>query len=324
MKWKVFVTRKIPQKALDWLSKQCELEVNPEDRALRKDEIIRRVKGKEGLLCLLTDKIDAEVMDAEPKLKMIANYAVGYDNINLKAATQRKIPISNTPEVLTNATAELAWALLFSVARRVVEGDKFCRRGKYKGWGPMLMLGTDLKGKTLGVVGAGRIGTAFALKGKGFGLKVLYTDLGKNKLVEKELGAKRVELKELLKTSDFISLHTTLNPETKHLIGEQELRLMKPTAILINTSRGPILDEKALARGLKERWIRGAGLDVYENEPAIEPELLGLDNVVLLPHLGSATEETRTRMAMVAAENLVAGLQGKIPPNCVNLKIFKN
>jgi lactate dehydrogenase-like 2-hydroxyacid dehydrogenase len=324
MEWKVFVTRKLPQKAMDWLSKQCKLEVNVEDRVLRKSELIEGVKGKEGLLCLLTDKVDGEIMDAEPRLRMIANYAVGFENIDVEAAIKRKIPVSNTPGVLTDTTAELAWALLFSVARRVIEGDKFCRARKFKGWGPMLMLGKDLKGKVLGIIGAGRIGSAFALKSKGFGLKVLYTDLRKNELLEKELGAKQVELKELLKTSDFISIHTKLTPKTRHLIGERELKLMKPTAILINASRGPIVKEEALGRALKERWIWGAGLDVYENEPAIKPELLDLDNVVLLPHLGSATEETRTKMAMMAAENLVVGLQGKIPPNCVNPEIFKS
>ena len=321
-KWKVFVTRKLPQKALDWLGEKCELEVNPENRILKKEEVIKGVKGKDGLLCLLTDKIDAEVMDSAD-LKMIANYAVGFDNVDVKAATKRKIPVSNTPGVLTDATAELAWALLFSMARRVVEGDKFCRAGKYKGWDPMLLLGMDLKGKTLGVVGAGRIGTAFALKSRGFGLKVLYTDKRKNELLEKELGAKQVELRELLKEADFVSIHTTLTPKTKHLIGEKELRIMKPKAILINASRGPMLDEKALARALKESWIFGAGLDVYENEPEMEPELLDLDNVVLLPHLGSATEETRTKMALMAAENLVAGLKGGVPPNCVNPEVFE-
>ena len=321
-KWKVFVTRKLPQKALDWLGEKCELEVNPENRILKKEEVIKGVKGKDGLLCLLTDKIDAEVMDSAD-LKMIANYAVGFDNVDVKAATKRKIPVSNTPGVLTDATAELAWALLFSMARRVVEGDKFCRAGKYKGWDPMLLLGMDLKGKTLGVVGAGRIGTAFALKSRGFGLKVLYTDKRKNELLEKELGAKQVELRELLKEADFVSIHTTLTPKTKHLIGEKELRIMKPKAILINASRGPMLDEKALARALKEGWIFGAGLDVYENEPEMEPELLDLDNVVLLPHLGSATEETRTKMALMAAENLVAGLKGGVPPNCVNPEVFE-
>ncbi len=321
-KWKVFVTRKLPQKALDWLSEKCELEVNPENRILKKEEIIEGVKGKDGLLCLLTDKIDAEIIDSVD-LKMIANYAVGFDNVDIKAATQRKIPVSNTPGVLTDATAELAWALLFSVARRAVEGDKFCRADKFRGWDPMLMLGVDLKGKTLGVVGAGRIGTAFALKSRGFEMNVIYTKRSENEILEKELGAKRVEMDELLKSSDFISIHLPLNSKTRHIIGEWELKLMRPTSILINTSRGPVVDEKALVKALKEEWIRGAGLDVYENEPVIEPGLLDLDNVVLLPHLGSATEETRTKMAMMAAENLITGLEGEVPLNCVNAEVFK-
>ncbi|HIH98003.1 MAG TPA: D-glycerate dehydrogenase [Thermoplasmata archaeon] len=323
MKWKVFVTRKIPQRALDWLGKKCELEVYSGAEPISKKEIMAGVRGKDGLLCLLTDPIDEEVMDAEPKLRAIANYAVGYDNIDLKAATKRGIVVSNTPEVLTDTTAELAWALLFSVARRIAEGDKLCRAGKYKGWAPMLMLGTDLKGKTLGVVGAGRIGTALTLKSRGFEMKILYTDKTKNEALEKELGAKKVGLDELLKDSDFVSLHVPLTGETTHLIGLRELRLMKPGSILVNTSRGPIIDEKVLAIALRERWIRGAGIDVYENEPAIEPELLKLDNVVLLPHLGSATEETRTRMGLIAAKDLVATLEGKKPANCLNPEVFE-
>jgi len=319
---KIFVTRKIPKPGLDLLRKEHELEINPHDRVLKKEEIIKGVKGKDGLLCLLTDQIDAEVIDSEPNLKMIANYAVGYNNIDIETANKRKIPVSNTPDVLTDSTAEMAWSLLFSVARRIVEADKFTRAGKFKGWAPMLMHGQDVTGKTLGVIGTGRIGTAFALKSKGFKMNVLYFNRVRNKQLEKELGAKKVELNLLFKKSDFISLHVPLIESTEHLISENELKSMKNTAILINTSRGPVVDEKALVKALKEKWIFGAGLDVYENEPKIHSGLINLDNVVLQPHSASATVESRTKMAIMAAENMLMGLAGEKPPNCVNKDIF--
>lgn len=319
---KIFVTRKIPEPGFDILRKNHEIEVFPHDRVPTKKEILAGLKGKDGLLCLLSDPIDAEVINSESKLKMIANYAVGFDNIDVKAATKRNIPVSNTPGVLTDATSEMAWALLFSVARRVVEADKFTRSGKFNGWGPLLMLGQDVARKTLGIIGAGRIGTAFALKSKGFNMKVLYVDSVNNDKLEKELGAKKVEINELLEKSDFISLHVPLITSTHHLIDENELRKMKKTAILINTSRGPILNEKTLAKALKEKWIFGAGLDVYENEPEITEELKKLDNVVIQPHSASATIESRTNMALLAAKNMIAGLKGEIPPNCVNPEVF--
>jgi len=319
---KIFITRKIPEPGLDLLSKNHEIEVFPHDRVPTKKEILDGLKGKDGLLCLLSDPIDAEVINSESKLKMIANYAVGYDNIDVNAATKRKIPVSNTPGVLTDATSEMAWALLFSVARRVVEADKFTRSGKFNGWGPLLMLGQDVAGKTLGIIGAGRIGTAFALKSKGFNMKVLYVDAVNNDKLEKELGAKKVEINELLEKSDFISLHVPLIPSTHHLIGENELKMMKKTAILINTSRGPIVDEKTLAKALKEKWIFGAGLDVYENEPKINEELKKLDNVVIQPHSASATIESRTNMALLTAKNMISGLRGEMPPNCINPEVF--
>jgi len=319
---KIFVTRKIPKQGLDLLLKEHELEINPHDRVLTKEEIIKGVKGKDGLLCLLTDQIDAEVIDSEPNLKMIANYAVGYNNIDVETANKHKIPVSNTPDVLTDSTAEMAWSLLFSVARRIVEADKFTRAGKFKGWAPMLMHGQDVTGKTLGVIGTGRIGTAFALKSKGFKMNVLYFDRVRNEQLEKELGAKKVELNVLFKKSDFISLHVPLVESTEHLISENELKIMKNTAILINTSRGPVVHEKALVKALKEKWIFGAGLDVYENEPKIHPDLIDLDNVVLQPHSASATVESRTKMAIMAAENMLVGLAGEKPPNCVNKDIF--
>jgi len=298
------------------------MEINPHDRVLTKEEIIKGLKGKDGLLCLLTDPIDADVINSEPKLKMIASYAVGYNNIDVKAATKRGIPVSNTPGVLTDATSDMTWALLFSVARRIVEADKFTRAGKFKGWGPMLMHGQDVTNKTLGVVGAGRIGTAFALKSKGFNMNVLYVDEKKNETLEKEVNAKKVTFDELLKKSDFISLHVPLIPSTHHLIGEKELKMMKKNAVLINTSRGPVVDEQALVFALKEKQIFGAGLDVYEHEPEMTEELKKLDNAVLQPHSASATIESRTKMAVMAAENMVAGLKGGIPTNCVNKEVF--
>jgi lactate dehydrogenase-like 2-hydroxyacid dehydrogenase len=319
---KIFVTRKIPEPGLDLLKKDYEIEVFLRYRVPTKKEIINGLKGKEGLLCLLSDPIDAEVINSESNLKMIANYAVGYDNIDVNAATKRKIPVSNTPGVLTDATAEMAWALLFTVARRVVEADKFTRDGNFKGWGPLLMIGRDVANKTLGIIGAGRIGTAFGLKCKGFNMKVLYVDSINNDKLEKELGAKKVEINELLAKSDFISLHVPLIPSTHHLIDENELKSMKKTAILINTSRGPIVNEKVLAKALKEKWIFGAGLDVYENEPEITEELKKLDNIVIQPHSASATIESRTNMALLAARNMIAGLKGGVPPNCVNPEVF--
>ncbi len=320
---KIFVTRKIPEEGLNILKKEHEVDVNPYNRVLTKREIIKGLKGKDGLLCLLTDNIDEEVIRSEPRLRMIASYAVGYDNIDVKTATELGIPVSNTPGVLTDATAEMAWALLFSVSRRIVEGDRFSRAGRFKGWDPLLLLGQDIAGKVLGVVGTGRIGTAFALKSKGFNMKVLYVNNKRNEKLERELGAEKVDLDELLKQSDFISLHVPLLSSTRHLISEKQLRMMKSNAILINTSRGPVIDEKALIKALKEKWIFGAGLDVYENEPEIPEELKELDNVVLQPHSASATVASRTGMAIIAAKNMIVGLRGDIPPNCVNPEVFE-
>ena len=319
---KIFVTRKIPEPGLKLLKDKHEVDINPYNRVLSKKEIIKNLEDKDGLLCLLTDHIDKEVIDSAPKLKMISNYAVGYNNIDIKAASLRKIPVSNTPDVLTDTTAEMAWALLFAAARRIVEGDKYVRKGKFTGWDPMLMLGKDVTNKTLGIIGAGRIGTAFALKSQGFKMRVLYVNKQKNMVLEKKLGAKKEKLDETLKKSDFISIHVPLNESTYHMIGEKELKMMKKTAVLINTSRGPVVDEKALIKALKKKWIFAAGLDVYEHEPEIPPELKSLENVVLQPHSASATLETRTKMALMAAENMLIGLKGKVPPNCVNTEIF--
>jgi len=319
---KIFVTRKIPNPGLDLLKKEHEIESNPFNKVLPKKEIIKGLKDKDGLICLLTDQIDKQVILSEPRLKMIASYAVGYDNIDVKAATKKGIPVSNTPDVLTDATSDMAWALLFSVARRIVEADRFTREGKFQGWDPMLMHGVDVTGKTLGIIGAGRIGTSFALKSRGFNMKVIYYSSHINEKLEKELKAKKVPFNDLLKKSDFVSLHIPLNSSTYHKISEKELKTMKKTAVLINTSRGPVIDEKALAVALKEKWIFGAGLDVYEDEPKINKTLLELENVVLQPHSASATTNSRTQMAIVAAENMLIGLKGKKPPNCINPEVF--
>ncbi len=324
-KYSVFLTRKIPQKAIDYiLSHDIDLEMNQENRVLNKEEIMKGVKGKDALICLLTDTIDAEIMDyAGKQLKVITNYAVGYNNIDVEAATKRMIPVTNTPGVLTETTADLTMALLLSIARRIVESDKFTREGKFKGWGPLLHLGGDVFGKTLGIVGAGRIGSAIAERAaKGFHMKILYNDTNHNSEFEKNYNAKYVTLNELLKNSDFVTLHVPLTEEPKHLISGKELALMKESAYLINTSRGPVIDEKALVKCLQEKKIAGAALDVYENEPALTEGLNDLDNVIITAHIGSASIDTRTKMGMIAAENLLAVLNGKIPPNCVNPEIL--
>lgn len=322
---KVYITRRIPEPGIEMIRKEHEVEVNPYDRVLTREELLQAVKGKDGILCLLTDKIDAEVFDAAgPQLKVVSNYAVGYDNIDVNEATKRGIVVTNTPGVLTETTADLAWALILSTARRIVEADKFTRAGKYEGWAPMLFLGQDVYGKVLGIVGMGRIGQAVARRAKGFNMKVLYNDIRRiPEEVEKELNATFVSLDELLEQSDFVSLHTFLSPETYHLINEERLKKMKKTAYLINTSRGPVVDETALVRALKEGWIAGAGLDVYEFEPKLVPGLAECENAVLLPHIASASVETRTKMATMAAENLLAVLAGKMPPNPVNPEVLK-
>jgi len=322
---KVYITRRIPEPGIEMIRKEHEVEINPYDRVLTREELLQAVKGKDGILCLLTDKIDAEVFDAAgPQLKVVSNYAVGYDNIDVNEATKRGIVVTNTPGVLTETTADLAWALILATARRIVEADKFTRAGKYEGWAPMLFLGQDVYGKTLGIVGMGRIGQAVARRAKGFNMKVLYNDIRRiPEETEKELNATFVSLDELLEQSDFVSLHTYLSPETYHLINEERLRKMKKTAYLINTSRGPVVDESALVRALKEGWIAGAGLDVYEFEPKLVPGLAECENAVLLPHIASASVETRTKMATMAAENLLAVLAGKMPPNPVNPEVLK-
>ncbi len=321
---KIFVTQPIPSAGLEVLRRAYpNFQMNPEERVLSRSELLAKVQGCDALLTLLTDKIDAEVLDAAgPQLKVVANMAVGFDNIDLAAATARGVMATNTPGVLTDATADHAWALLFAVARRIPESEKFLRAGKFKSWGPLLFLGGDVTGRTLGIIGAGRIGHAVAMKSRGFNMRVLYADEVPNPKLEQEIGARKVRVEELLRESDFVSVHVPLLPSTKHLINAMSLRLMKKTAYLINTSRGPVIDEAALAEALKNGVIAGAGLDVFENEPLVHPELLKLDNVVLTPHTASATIETRSKMATMAAENLIAGLAGQKPPNLVNQEVW--
>jgi len=322
MKSKVFVSRAIPEAGIKLLQKSCDVTVSKKSRVLTKKELIAGIKGKDALLCLLTDKIDNKVL-ASKKLKIVANYAVGFDNIDVKAATKVKIPVTNTPGVLTESVADHACALLLSISRRIVESDKFVRTGKYKSWEPMLMLGGDFKGKTLGILGLGRIGSSVAERmTKGFGMKVLYYDIKRNPAFEKSVKAKFVSVQQLLKSSDYVSVHVPLLPTTKHLIGAKELKLMKKTAYLVNTSRGPIVDEKALVKALKTKQIAGAGLDVFEKEPKLTPGLGKLDNVILTPHTASATIAARTAMSEIAARNILAVLSGKKPANIVNPEIY--
>lgn len=297
--------------------------MNPHDRSLTYDELLQHVEGRDAIVTMLSDRIDARLINDAKNLKVIANYAVGYDNIDVKAATARGIVVANTPGVLTDSTADMAWALLFSVTRRIVEGDKLTRTGKFTGWAPMMLLGGDLVGKTLGIIGAGRIGTAMAMRSRGWEMRVLYiTRSSRNAILEENLHAKRVDLETLLKESDFISIHAPLSEKTRHLIGAKELSLMKRTAYLINTGRGAVINEVALISALRNKRIAGAGLDVYEEEPKLKPGLAELDNVVLAPHLGSATIETRTKMSLMAAENIIAVLNRQKPPNCVNPEVL--
>lgn len=322
--FKVFVTRDIPKEGLELLKPYCEVEINNLGRSLTKKELLEKIKDKDACITQLTDKVDKDFFEAAPHLKIVANYAVGFDNIDLNEATKRSIFVTNTPDVLTQSTAELAWALLFACSRKIVEADKFTRAGLYKGWDLYSFLGIDISNKTLGIIGAGRIGQAFAEMSKGFKMNILYTANSKKHDFEERTGAKFVDLHTLLKESDFVSIHTPLTPKTYHLIGKNELSLMKKTAVLINTSRGAVIDEHALAESLENKQIYAAGLDVYEKEPVIEEKLKELDNVVLLPHIGSATYKTRIDMSILAAQNILDYLDGKIPRTLVNKDILKS
>lgn len=320
---KIFLTRELPPETMALLYDQCELTMNREDRVLEKSEIIAGIQGVDGLLCLLTDSIDADIMNANSDLKVIANFAVGFNNIDVAAATERKLPVTNTPGVLTETTADMAWALLMDAARRVSEGDRLVRTGSWNGWGPLQLLGADVSGGTLGLVGMGRIARAMAKRAIGFDMRILYWNRTRLETAdERIMGAEFVELDELLTLSDFLSLHVALTPETKHLIGATELANMKSTAILVNTARGPVVDEQALVAALQTGTIAGAGLDVYEHEPALAPELYELENVVVAPHLGSATIGTRTKMGNMAANNCLSACRGIRPENLVNPEIY--
>jgi glyoxylate reductase len=320
---KVLVTGRLPEEVMTVIKEEHHVEAHGEDRPINRKRLLDLVGDKEGLLCMITDRIDEEVLDRTPNLKMIANLAVGYDNIDVAAATVRGIPVSNTPGVLTDATADITFALILATARRVVEGDRRTRAGEFRFWAPLHFLGREVSGKTLGIVGLGRIGRAVARRAKGFDMQILYHSRRRLEVFEeKELGVSYEDFNGLLEQSDFVSLHVPLTDGTHHFIGLRELETMKQSAYLINTSRGPVVDEEALLEVLREGRIGGAGLDVYEHEPILTPGLTELKNVVLLPHVGSGTIETRTRMGLKAAENLLAGLSGKRPPDCLNPEVF--
>ncbi|MBI2055067.1 MAG: D-glycerate dehydrogenase [Candidatus Sungbacteria bacterium] len=320
---RIFITRKILNHGIDMLtSAGHEITISPHDRVLTPPELIDGGKDQDAVLTQLTDKVTLEVLEAwKGSVKIVANYAVGYDNVDVAAAKELGITISNTPDVLTETVAEHTFALMLAIAHRVAEADKFMRAGKYIGWEPELLLGTDLSHKTLGIVGLGRIGSRVAHHGaKGFDMRVLYYDVKRNGDFEKEVGAEfRAAPEDIFKEADFVSIHVPLLPTTHHLVNAERLRLMKPTAYLVNTSRGPIVDEKALAEALRDKIIRGAAIDVFENEPAMEPMLKDLDNIIVTPHIASATEETRQKMGEVAAKNILEVLAGNPAPNAIHI-----
>jgi glyoxylate reductase len=307
------------------IRERTDADVWDDEGAIPRDELLRRLAGKRGAVTLLTERVDDEFLDAAgPELIIVANYAVGFDNIDVPALTKRGVMATNTPEVLTETTADTAWALLMAAARRVPEGDRFLRAGTTWIWGPEMMLGQDIHGKTLGVVGFGRIGQAVARRGQGFGMRVVYHDLYRPpEEVERSLDAEFRELDQLLAESDFISIHVALTPDTRHMFSADQFRAMKPTAVIVNTSRGPVIDEAALAAALRDGELFAAGLDVFEKEPEVDADLLAQPNAVVIPHLGSATVETRDAMGMLAAENLISGLEGRKPPTLLNPEVWE-
>jgi glyoxylate reductase len=322
----VYVTRVIPQPGIDRLkARGYQVDVNESDTPLTAEQLQEKAGSYDALVTLLTDRIDRAVLDVgRGRLRLVANVAVGYDNIDVPAASDNHILVTNTPGVLTETTADFAWTLLMAVGRRVVEGDTFFRSGQYKGWGILMLLGEDIYGKTLGVVGFGRIGQAVAQRATGFSMDILYYDpVTEAEEAARRVGARRVDLDTLLRQSDFVSVHTPLTPETHHLIGMPELQKMKSTAYLINTSRGPVVDEGALVEALRQNVIRGAALDVYENEPEPHPGLTDLENTVLTPHIASASRETREKMATMAADNVIAVFEGEPPPTPVNPEVLQ-
>jgi glyoxylate reductase len=320
----VLVTRRLPPRPMEAVRERCDVDLWEGEGAMPREELLRRVAGKAGAITLLTDRVDDEFLDAAgPQLLIVANYAVGFDNIDVPACTGRAVLASNTPEVLTETTADTAWALMMAAARRVTEGDRFLRSRQPWIWGPEMMLGQDVHGKVLGIVGFGRIGQAVARRGAGFGMRVVYFDVMRPpQEVEREHGAEFREFDQLLAEADFISVHVALTPETRHLFGPERFRTMKDTAVLVNTSRGPVIDEAALAEALAAGELFAAGLDVFENEPEVHPNLLELDNAVVIPHLGSATVETRDAMGFLAVENLVNALEGERPPTLINPEVW--
>lgn len=311
----VLLTRTLPPRAMALLQSRVTLTCNPNDRALTRDELRRLIIGQHGVIAMLTDRIDADLLDAAPDLKVVANYAVGDNNIDLEAARARGVTVTNTPGALTDATADLTWALILGITRRIGEGERMVRAGQWTGWAPTQLVGMALRDAVLGVVGMGRIGRAVASRARAFGMRVVYT--ARRSMPDADPDWTAVALDELLAAADVVSLHVPLTDATRHLIGAEQLVTMKPTAYLINTSRGPVLDEAALVAALQNGHIAGAGLDVYEREPAIDAGLVACDNALLLPHLGSATTETRERMGAMAIENVLAVLKGRRPPNPV-------
>ncbi len=315
----ILISRILPEEAVAQARRRAVVDVHEGDHPLGRVELIARLKGRQGLVCLITDVIDAPLLASCPDLKVVSNVAVGFNNIDVAAATMRGVVVTNTPDVLTETTADFAWTLLMATARRVVEADRYVRDGKFTQWEFMLLLGGDVHGKTLGIIGFGRIGRAMARRARGFDMRVLYQDaVAADPATERELRATRTDTATLLRESDFVTLHTPLLPETQHLINAQSLKTMKKTAYLVNASRGPVVDEAALAQALKEGWIAGAGIDVFEREPEVHPALMGLSNVVLAPHIASASSDTRLKMANLAVDNCLAVLEGRTPPTPVN------
>ena len=321
----LLITRPIMAEPLKRLQERCDVTVHENDFGIPRDELLKVIGGRDAIVTMLTEKVDAEFLDAAgPQLTIVANHAVGFDNIDVPACTEAGVLASNTPDVLTETTADTAFALMMAAARRVGEGERFLRTEQPWIWGPLMMLGQDVHHKTMGVVGFGRIGQAVARRAKGFGMRVIYADAFQlPPEVEAEAGAQRMELRDLLAESDFVSIHTNLTPETRHLFDADAFRAMKRTAVLVNTSRGPVVDEAALADALDAGEIFAAGLDVFEREPAVESRLLTLDNVVVIPHLGSATVDTRIAMGNVVADNVFAALDGHRPPTLLNPDAFR-
>jgi len=320
---RILISRALPEEVIARARSRADVDLHAGDKPLSKTELMARVKDREGLVCLITDTIDSSVFESCPRLKVVSNVAVGFNNIDVAAATKRGVVVTNTPDVLTETTADFAWTLLMATARRLVEADRYVRDGKFTQWEYMVLLGGDVHDKTLGIIGFGRIGRAMARRALGFNMRVLYQDaVAADPATERELRATRTDTATLLRDSDFVSIHTPLLPDTRHLINAQSLRTMKKTAYLVNASRGPVVDEAALVQALKEGWIAGAGLDVFEEEPKVHPGLMGLSNVVLAPHIASASSDTRIKMAALAVDNCLAVLEGQTPPTPVNPEVL--